>query len=541
LGVVESLLRAREAYQRRDWVAAYEQLSDLDSAAQHADDFARLAAAAFLTGRNNDCVQALQRAYRSHLDRGDATAAVRCAFWLVRTLRDMGETAIASGWQARMQRLLDDMPSDVVERGYLMVLNLFRHISASDFTAAADCAVAITDYGRRFDDADLMAVGRSSEGRLAVYAGQVPEGLMLLDEAMVDVTAGAVSTIFAGQVYCSMVEACQEISDFGRAAQWTVALTRWCDRQPGLIAFTGQCAVHRGQIMRIRGRYPEALQEFSLAVDRYRATQATAATGLALAERGDVLRILGDLDAADEAYEKSRECGYEPQPGLVLLWLARGRTTSAVLAMQRLLAEPRHTVGRSRLLPAAVEVLVAAGELDRAEELSGELADIAADFSIPALTAMARYAAGSVAAARQDHGRAIAELRHAASGWTDLDAPYEAARCGMLTGRALRALGDEESAVAEFRSAQRVFADLGAAPAEQAVAAMLRPSPPGGLTAREAEVLRLVAAGLSNPDIAAALVLSEKTVARHLSNIFAKLGVHSRTAAAAYAFDRHLV
>ncbi|CAM4293516.1 LuxR family transcriptional regulator [Mycobacterium basiliense] len=534
-------MEAREAYERRDWVAAYERLSDLDTAAQHGADFACLATAAYLTGRNNDCVQALQRAYHSHLDRADVMGALRCAFWLARTLHDMGETAIASGWQARMQRLLEDAAGDVAERGYLQILRMFRHLSAAEFQDAAECAASITDYGRRFHDADLTAVGLSSQGRLLIYAGQVRHGFELLDESMVDVAAGAVSTIFAGQVYCSMIEACQETSDFDRAAQWTTALTRWCADQRGLIAFTGQCAVHRGQIMRVLGCYREALQEFSLAVERYRVMEAVAPTGLAFAERGDVLRILGEFDAAEEAYQAARQYGHDPQPGLVLLWLAQGRTASAVHAMRRLLAESRHAIGRSQLLPAAVQILVSAGELDQAERLSGELTQIAAEFGSTGIRAMAAYATGAVANARGDHGRAIAQLRAAADGWANLNAPCELARCSTLIGRSLRALGDEDSAVVEFQSAQRVFAELRLANAARDVARLLRPSTPGGLTAREVEVLRLVAAGKTNSEIAQSLVLSEKTVARHLSNIFAKLDVKSRTAAAAYAFNQHLV
>lgn len=541
MGVVETLLEAREAFERRDWVATYQRLSDLDSAALRGDDFARLAAAAYLTGRDNDCVQALQRAYQAHLDNGKPLAAVRCAFWLAQTLTTMGESAVAGGWLSRMQRLLDQTPGHVAEQGYLQILLMFRHLSLGEFSEAAECAATVTACGRRFDDPDLLAVGLSSQGRLALYLGRVPDGLALLDEAMLGIVAGSVSTIFAGQVYCSMIEACQEISDFSRAAEWTMALTRWCDEQPGLVTFTGQCAVHRGQIMRVRCCYPEALQEFSLAVHRYLAAGTAGPAGVALTERGDVLRTLGNLDAAEEDYARARRHGHEPQPGLALLWLERGRTDTAATALRRLLAEPRTEIGRSQLLPAAVEILLAAGDVERADELSRELAGIAADFGSAALTAMAGQAVGSVAMAQDDHARAIVDLRDAAGRWADLESPFEVARCQVLIGRALRALGDEESAVAEFEAASGKFAELGADPAEREARRLLRPSAPAGLTAREVEVLKLVAAGRTNPEIASELVLSEKTVARHLSNIFAKLQVGSRTAAAAFAFDHQIV
>jgi DNA-binding CsgD family transcriptional regulator len=546
MGVVDDLLQAREAYERREWVAAYEALSGLgdagrDAAALDGDDFARLATAAYLTGRKNDCIQALQRAYQIHLDADDSLAAVRCAFWLALVLMTTGEPAVGGGWVARAQRLLQDVPDDVVERGYVLIHLMFRHIMAGEFGPAHEYAAQIADYGRRFNDPDLIAMGVSSQGRLALYAGRVPEGLALLDEAMVSIATGAVSPIFAGHVYCSMIEACQEISDFGRATEWTVALTSWCDRQPGLVPFTGQCAVHRGQIMRLRGAFDAALEEFAKAVERYVEAGTASAAGLAMAERGDVLRMRGQFDAAEAAYAEALGYGHEPQPGLALLWLARGRVAAAVGAIKRLLAEPRDPVHRSQLLPAAVEILLAAGETDLATDTSAELSEIAAGFDCAALRAMANRAAGHVALTRTDHAGAIPALRRAGRLWNELGAPYEAARCAVLLGRALRALGDEDSAVAELATARRTFAGLGARPAEREAAALLHPCAPGGLSAREIEVLRLVAAGKTNAEIAAALFLSEKTVARHLSNMFAKIDVTSRTAAAAFAFEHRLV
>ncbi|MGH3675496.1 MAG: LuxR C-terminal-related transcriptional regulator [Mycobacterium sp.] len=545
MGVVDDLVRAREAYERREWVAAYEAMSGLGSGpaarALDGDDFARLATAAYLTGRKNDCIQALQRAYQIHLDAGEPLAAVRCAFWLALVLSTTGEPVVGGGWVARAQRLLDDISGDVVERGYVLIHLMFRHIAAGEFAPAHECAVEITDYGRRFNDSDLEAMGIASQGRLAMYGGRVPEGLALLDEAMACIATGAVSPIFAGHVYCSMIEACQEISDFGRAAEWTTALTGWCDDQPGLVPFTGQCAVHRGQIMRLRGAYDEALEEFATAAQRYVAADTTSAAGLAIAERGDVLRIRGEFDAAEAAYTEALGYGHEAQPGLALLLLARGRIPAAVSAVKRLLAEPRDPVHRSQLLPAAVEILLAAPETDQAAEVSAELAEIATRFGCAALRAMASRAAGHVALTRDDDAGATTELRDAARLWHELGAPYEAARSAVLLGRALRAVGDEDSAVAELAGAHRIFTALGAGPAEREAADLLRPSAPGGLSAREIEVLRLVAAGKTNPEIAAALFLSEKTVARHLSNIFAKIDVTSRTGAAAFAFEHRLV
>ncbi|MGW0048355.1 LuxR C-terminal-related transcriptional regulator [Nocardia cyriacigeorgica] len=540
MGVIDSLRQAREAYERREWVAAFQALSESDADALRGDDFARLAAAAYLTGHTNDSIQAMQRAYRLHLDDGNRLAAVRCAFWLAQTLLMTGESAVAGGWVGRAQRLLDEVPGDVVERGYVLVSVMLRHVFAGEFPAAAECADRITGYGHRFGDPDLTAMGLSVQGRLTLYRGDVRAGLALLDEAMACIAAGGVSTMFAGHIYCSMIEACQEIADFGRAEQWTMALTSWCADQPGLVLFTGQCAVHRGQLMRLHGAYDAALEEFELAVHRYLAAETTSAAGLALAERGDVLRIRGEFAGAEAAYAEAIGFGHDPQPGPALLWLVRGRGSAAVRAMRGLLARTPDPVHRCRVLPAAIEVLLAARETDDAAALCAELTEIAASSGCASLRAMAARAAGCVAIAQGDCAEAVTQLRRAVRGWTELGAPYETARCRVDLGRGLRGLGDEDSARSEFAAARRVFAELGAGPAERDVAALLRPSAPGGLSAREIEVLRLVAIGRSNPEIAAALVLSEKTVARHLSNIFAKLDVTSRTAAAAFAYEHDL-
>ena len=281
--------------------------------------------------------------------------------------------------------------------------------------------------------------------------------------------------------------------------------------------------------------------EFDRAVLRYLDVRTPVAAGFAHSERADVLRLRGDLRGAEAAYAEATSYGFEPQPGLALLWLAQGRTTAAVGAVNRLLAEPGLEIYRARLLPAAVEILLAAGLVDQAADVAEELDRCAQMIDTPAVQAMARYAAGSVLIARAQANQALAPLREAQRGFSDLQAAYEVARCRALTGQAYQQLGDAESATVELAEAGREFARLGARPAAEQVAQLLRTTAPAGLTAREVEVLRLVAAGSSNASIARILVLSEKTVARHLSNIFVKIDVSSRTAAAAFAYEHGLV
>ncbi len=536
---IDQLRQAREAFERRDWALAFERLQsagDLSVA-----DMMALATAAFLIGDADDAVRALQAGYQDRIKNGDALGAVRFAFWLGFVLNTRGEMAVGGGWVARAERLLESQPEDIVERGYLLIHEFFQHLFRGDFARAEDIAARVVQTGRRFQDADLVAQGLNCQGRIMIYSGRVREGLALLDEAMVGISAGEVSPIIAGSVYCSMIEACQELSDFSRAASWTMALTRWCDAQPSLVPFTGQCSLHRGQIMRLRGAYDEALAEFALAQRRYQAEGTIAPAGRALAEQGDVLRIRGKLDEAEAAYRQAAELGHEPQPGLLLAWLARGRTAAAIPAVRRLLAEAQGPVQRSWLLPAAVQAMVAAQLLEEARQYSDELSGIASAFGSSALQAAAAYAAATVELASGEMDEALRQARDSCRLWSDIGSPYETARARVLVARALRELGDEDSARSELAVARGSLAEMGAAPATEEVDRLLHRARPGGLTEREVEVLKLVAEGRSNPDIAQALVLSQKTVERHLSNIFTKLAVPSRTAAAAYAHEHGLM
>jgi DNA-binding CsgD family transcriptional regulator len=541
MGVVDDLVRARETYEQGDWAAAFAALSGLDAATLSDDDLSALAMSAYLVGRRDDAIRALQRCYQLRVDNGQLAEAVRCAFWLGMVCANAAQHAAAGGWTARALRRLDELGVDVVERGYIRIVEMFAHVARGDFAGVAQCADDVTEYGRRFADPDLLAMGLSSKGRVLLYQGAVQDGLALFDEAMTAIGAGEVTAVFAGEIYCTMIEACQEVSDLGRAAEWTAALSRWCAEQPGLLMFTGQCAVHRGQIMRLHGAYREAVEEFAAAAERYAVLGTPEAAGLAHAERGDVLRIQGRYDEAEAAYEQASDHGFEPQPGLVLLWLARGRTKAARAAVLRTLAETGIAVHRTRLLPAAVDVLLATGEIEQAREAASELQELADRFACTALTATAAQTAGRLELETGDPAGALPYLRKAIQLWSSLRCPYETARTRVLVGRACAALDDTDTSTKEFAAARKVFTELGTAPALDELTRLS--SPPraaGGLTGREAEVLRLVAAGKSNAQIAAALTLSERTVARHLSNIFTKIDVPSRTAAAAYAYEHGL-
>jgi DNA-binding CsgD family transcriptional regulator len=542
MGVVDELVQARRDYERGDWARALDTWSDLDPDAMDVRDLCDAAVSAYLLGRPTDSIGFYQRSYRHYEGARDLGGAVRCAFHLAMIHANSGEPSLAGGWTARAARLVEELGTAAAERGYLAFLRMFAYLQEGEMPAAASCSAEVTALGRRHGDQDLVALGLCSSGRIAIYSNQVTDGLTLLDEAMAVLTAGEVSPSVSGNVYCTAIEGCQQIAEFARVAEWTSALHRWCSALPGLVTFTGQCSVHRGQVMRVRGAWAQALEEFERAVERYRLASSLPAAGLAECERGDVLRLLGEHTAADAAYQHSAELGYDPQPGLALLWLATGRPDAAVGAVRRLLAERSDAVQRCGMLPGAVEVLLAAATIEEARSAAVALDEVAVQLGTAAVQAMAAYAAGAVELAAGDAAGSLPYLRKAAQMWTRIDSPYELARTRVLVGRALTELGDPGSGEAELRAAATVLRALGAAPALAEVERLLTPgAAPAGLTAREVEVLRLVAAGRSNAAIAAELVLSEKTVARHLSNIFAKLEVGSRTAAAAYAFEHDLV
>lgn len=542
MGVVDDLAQARTDYERGDWSVALDIWSGVKLDDMSADDLHAAGVAAYLLGRRDASVDFHQRGFALYQQTGGAAGAMRCCFHLAMIFGTGGEHALARGWTTRAERLLDELGDGSVERGYVALLQMYGHLGAGNFVEATEAAEAVTAVGRRHRDPDLLALGLSSQGRLAIYTGRIVDGLALLDEAMAGLAAGEVAPVVFGDVYCAAIEGCQEIGDFGRVAEWTSALHRWCLSQPGLVAFTGQCSVHRGQLLRVHGAWPEALEEFERAIERYRLADSVAAIGLAECERGDVLRQRGEFGAAGTAYERSSEHGYDPQPGLALLWLARGANDAAVAAVRRLVAEVSDPVGQCRLLPAAVDVLVAAGAFDEARAAAARLDEVATQVGTEALLAHAAFASGTVELGSGDAAGALPYLRKARQLWAHAQNPYEGARVRLVTGRALTAVGDVESARNELEAACATFRDLGATPAADEAERLLRPTHhPAGLTGREVQVLRLVASGRSNTQIAEELVLSEKTVARHLSNIFAKLHVGSRTAAAAYAFEHRVV
>jgi DNA-binding CsgD family transcriptional regulator len=538
------LARGREAYSSYAWTEAYESLSLADQTAPlSGPDLELLAVAAHMLGRQDEWMQTIERAHHAYLDAGEVQRASYNAVWLGINLALRGEVGPATGWLGRAQRMLDREGIDSVERGYLLLPVMFQHEAAGDYEGAAATAAEAAEIDERFADPDLVALAIHARGSILIKDGRVREGLALLDEAMIAVTAGELSPAVTGIVYCSVILMCEEVFELRRAQEWTAALTKWCDGQPDLLAFTGRCLVHRAGLMRLHGAWPAALEEARKAGERLERAMNEAAAARGRYVEAEIRRLRGELALAEAAYREASQFGWEPQPGWALLRLAQGDGAAAAAAIRRALDETVDPLRRVTLLPAQVEIALALGDGATARDAARELGEISARFESDMLKAMQAESQGAVELTDGDPRAALVLLRQAWKTWRELEAPYEAARVRVWIGEACRVLGDEEGFALELGAAKTVFEQLGALPDAARVDSLVQPAAVGahGLTRRELEVLRLVATGESNRQIAEALVISEHTVARHVQNIFTKLDVSSRTAAGAFAFEHGLL
>jgi DNA-binding CsgD family transcriptional regulator len=540
----DELERGLWAYSAEAWIDAYESLSTADRCDPLAPrDLERLATCAYMLGREDEYLANLERAHRAHVDASDHVRAARAAFWIGIQFAQRGEMARASGWLGRASRLVQSHP-DEVEQGYLLLPAVFEREARGELEEAARIAGDAVVIAERLGERDLFALAAHMQGHMLIAAGHLRDGLVLLDEAMVPAAAGELSPIVTGIVYCGVILACQLAQEVRRAGEWTAALSSWCERQPDLVAFTGRCRVHRAEIMQLRGSWGEALVEAQRAQERCLLARNEAAAGEAAYRQGEIHRLTGDHEAAGWAFEEASRRGREPQPGLALLRLTQGRRAAALASIQRAVAEAELPMDRVALLPACIEILLAAGRLEEARAALAEFERSIDPRACPAHAACLGYAQGAISLASGDPSAALPVLRRAARAWQELDAPYDVGRARELVGLACRAVGDEEGAVLELEAARLTYEELGAATDLARLDALdRREGAQGahGLTARELEVLRMVAAGRTNKAIAAELVLSVRTVDRHVSNIFAKLGVSSRASATTYAHEHGLI
>ncbi len=540
----DPLEEIRAAMGRHDWAAAHRAATttSIDDPAVDGERLDLLADAAWWLGRLDECTRAREDAYRRFDELGDSRRAGRCAVWLYEHHGFCGRGAIAGGWLRRARRALDG-DEECTAFGAL----LLREAEVAHGLGQLDLALANANtaaaLGRRLRSVDLEAEARQTAGRVLIDQGEVAEGMGHLDEAMLFAVEGRLGPYSTGKIYCSLISACEDVGDHDRAAEWTEATLRWAEGHP-LCIFPGICRVHRAIVLKRRGSLAEAEQEAARACEELQYSRPVASAA-AWAEVGDICRRLGALDRAEAAFNRAQDITGSPCTALALLRLAQGRIDAAQSIISACMEGTSNPLARISLLPSFVQVAVAAGDLDGAAVAIDELEQLLTTFDSPGGQASALAARGRLLLARGDANGARNALRDALDRWRAIGVPYESATTGTLLGQALRDCGDEEAAIVAFTAASALFDQIGARlDADRTVEASgsaRAQTLPAGLTEREAEVLRLVAAGLSNIDIAASLYLSAKTVSRHLSNIFTKIGVNSRAAATAFAFEHDLV
>ncbi len=540
---MQPLADARDAHGRQDWQGCIDALDDGPPPGGdprlEAERLDLLADAAWWLGRLDECIEAREHAYARYDELRDDRRAGQCAVWLYEHYCFRASPAIAGGWLRRARHALE-ADTNCPEHGALLLREAEVAHGSGDLDDAASLAEAGIVLGRSLRSADVEAEALQTLGRVRIDQGRPAEGLELLDEAMLFVLDGRCSPYTTGKVYCSLISACEELGDLARSGEWTVATARWAEGSPFSL-FPGVCRVHHATALQWRGAWVEAEREATRACDELLGINLPNAA-LAWAEIGDIRRRLGDLDGAESAFAQADRLCAQPRAGVALAHLARGRTELAsAVARDALERAGWNRLARAKVLPAFALVAIATDDLDAASAAVAELEQTARDFSSPGIEAAAVASRGRVELACGDPG-AGSTLRDAVARWSELGVPYELATAYTLLGQAGRDAGDSAAASAAFDHARRLFDELGVhVDAREARSPSATPSLPDGLTGREAEVLRLVAAGKTNKQIAGELFLSDKTVARHLSNIFTKVGVSTRAAATAYAFRHDLV
>jgi ATP/maltotriose-dependent transcriptional regulator MalT len=533
------LRRARAAYEARDWTSAYR---DLQAARERgslsADDLFALGDAAWWLGLIRETLTVSEECYQRFLEEGRVARAAMNALdigfaWFMR-----GDPMIGSAWISRARRLLEDEP-ECVEQGFLMLVDAGAALDDGDLDNAQVLATQVRDVGRRFSSPTLETLALILEATVLIHRGDVDRGSTLLDEAMLPVVAGRLPPEYAGNAYCQVIAICWELADLTRAQHWTDVLERWCDQLNAAAMFVGVCRIHRVQLLSARGRWTDARREASTACAEL-AEMNTSVVGEAHYALGELNRLGDHHAAAEHEYRRAADHGRDPEPGRSLLHVATGDMASALAGVRRALADTSVVLRRPRLLAALVEIASAAGRLDEADAAAGELEAIASRYGTPGFGAWACHSRGLVLLRRGEPGAAIPRLSEACRRYRDLGAGFDVATVRALLGEAYLAVGDPCAEV-ELGEAARAFAALGAERSARRVSEVVaRPPVPGGLTARERDVLVKVAERLTNKETAAALFISDKTVARHLANVYLKLGLSTRTAAAAWAIDQGL-
>jgi DNA-binding CsgD family transcriptional regulator len=535
-------MEARAAHRSRRYNAAYASLRGAAEVAPlEVGDLSLLADSAWWLGLVIESLRATEEAHQRYLRSGDVDRAAAQALDLAGMLAMRGELALASGWLSRARRLLEGRPP-CRTHGLMLYLELSEQLEDWRLHAASEAAQHLLRLAEELADGMLTSLALLGSGLVELRRGRPRQGFALLDEAMLPVVAGRVPPEWSGHVYCTIVSACLDLADLNRAREWAAAADRWLAGFSDAVMFDGVCRSHRALLLMAEGALAEAEEE-----SRRVAAELQELNVQAVAEAeyqcGESFRLRQRLDDALACYERAATLGREPEPGRSLALLTRGDAAAAWSSVADAVSRSRpHPFSCAPLLRAQVSIGIAAGRTVDAGIAARALRELADDFGSPGLQAWADQAAGEVALAEGRAADAVEALEAAVSAHRRLHAWYDAAAAAQLLAAACRLTGDSarckeyrEEAEAAFRRFGVPVVPLPAASAGQ------RPSgDDSGLTPREVEVLLEVARGASNREVASGLSISEATVRRHLANIYLKLGVGSRTAAAAWAHQRGL-
>jgi len=529
-----------------NWTAIYKQLLKADK--EHAvapKDMEKLALAAYLTGRDTESFQILERAHQSYADSGVTEKAVQSAFWLGLMYMNAGERVRSSGWFARGERLINDLQNqDCPEKKLLLIPQALGELSSGHDVKAQQIFEQVVLAGKQFQNADLLALGSLGLGQAMIQLGEIAKGIKHLDETMIILETEDVFPLVNGIVYCAVIESCRKVWDIERAQEWTAALSQWCEAQPDLVPFRGECLVRRAEIFQFHGEWPKALEETIDACDLLTRHNGRPAAGEAYYRQAELHRLAGNFKKAEQCYQEASKRGKNSQPGLALLRLAQGQAAAAKTSVTNTLQETKDAKRRAELLPALLDILLTTKQTDEATETVKELCHIARDFNVPYLIAMCSYCQGKVSHARGDVRLALEQLQKALQFWNSLNLPYESAFTRELKGLVYMEMNDKDNSKAELMAAAWVYEQLGAIPDLERVNALLntkKHAETHGLSLRELQVLGLIASGKTNRMVAEELFISERTVDRHVSNIFNKLGVSSRVEATAFALKNQML
>ena len=540
----ELVEQARVAFGQGQWSVARSSLEAADAQALLAeDDLERLVWSCRWVGDSVGFLNALERAELAFAAAGDGAGAARMALEQARHHTMMLDSAVALTSYLRATEYLADTPECAEHAQALWSLS-FALMASGDFTEARSALLEARAIARRVGSSGMEAMAVQGLAHLSVTVGEVADVLPLVDQAAALAMRPGVAPVHAGYVYCAVISICRALGDWGRATEWTKASARYCERE-SIAGYTGLCRFHQGEIDRLHGQLVEAEQrvlqacEELLKVNRYSA-------GWGYSELVEIRVHRGDLDGAEDALAQAVALGDDGQPGRARLLLARGDADAAVRSLRRSLSDPGFLAQERRifLLPVYVEACVAAGEEQAATEGLAELEELAQRFGTAGPAASAAVARGRLALHQGQTEVAIAALREGVRGWSELEAPYEAARTRVLLANALSVDDDSAGAALELKAAARLADEFGFA-----LSVDDRPIDDGGipaaarelgLTARELEVLALVAAGRTNRQIAETLFIAVKTASAHVSSLLFKLGVANRSEAGAVARRLHL-